>query len=505
MMRSPLFWRLFLGGIALLVSGFLLGGAVASGRAGAVLVWTVALLTGVGVGLAAGRLAKRAGRLLARATALGSSAQAGDAGRGDEFARLEACLEENEARFVEQVEQLKAERNQLTAVLGGMVEGVVAIDRDRQVLHLNAVAANWFGRAGPELAVGRPIYELSRQPEISGALIEAMEKRRQVSRTFALVRFAGEDGGRNPFGASARETRTGSDDRLRAAERNPFGASARETRTGSDDRLRAAERNRFELNASPLLSSRRDGERVEGAVAVIHDITELERLESVRRDFVSNVSHELKTPLTAIHGYVETLLEADPIDGRTRGRFLRKIRRQSNRLSALVSDLLTLSRIESSTESPERVLDLRSAAGEVLNLLGPASEERGLELVAEFPDGAVEVVGEEEAIRQALSNLVDNAVKYSSAGGRVLVRLQAENGRAVLEVQDEGPGIASEHLDRIFERFYRVDRARSRELGGTGLGLAIVKNVARRHGGGVEVESERGQGSTFRLWLPAAE
>ncbi|MDE2691896.1 MAG: ATP-binding protein [Acidobacteriota bacterium] len=459
MTRSPLFWRLFLGGITLLVSGFLLGGAVASGLVGAVLVWTAALLAGVGVGLAAGRLAKRARRLLARATALGYPAQAGDGGRGDEFARLEVFLEENEARFVEHVEQLKAERNQLTAVLGGMVEGVVAIDRDRQVLHLNAVAANWFGRPAPELAVGRPIYELSRQPEISGALIEAMEKRTQVSRTFALVRLAGEDGGPN----------------------------------------------RFELNASPLLSSRRDGEPVEGAVAVIHDITELERLESVRRDFVSNVSHELKTPLTAIHGYVETLLDADPIDDPTRGRFLRKIRRQSNRLGALVSDLLTLSRIESSAEPPEGVLDLRSPAGEVLNLLGPASEERGLELIAEFPEEAVEVLGEEEAIRQAVSNLVDNAVKYSSAGGRVVVRLQARNGRAVLEVEDRGPGIASEHLDRIFERFYRVDRARSRELGGTGLGLAIVKNVARRHGGGVEVESERGRGSTFRLWLPAAE
>ncbi len=482
MTRSPLFWRLFLGGITLLVSGFLLGGAVASGLVGAVLVWTAALLAGVGVGLAAGRLAKRARRLLARATALGYPAQAGDGGRGDEFARLEVFLEENEARFVEQVEQLKAERNQLTAVLGGMVEGVVAIDRDRQVLHLNAVAANWFGRPAPELAVGRPIYELSRQPELSGALIEAMEKRTQVSRTFALVRLAGEDGGPNAFGASARQTRT-----------------------ASDDRLRAAERNRFELNASPLLSSRRDGEPVEGAVAVIHDITELERLESVRRDFVSNVSHELKTPLTAIHGYVETLLDADPIDDPTRGRFLRKIRRQSNRLGALVSDLLTLSRIESSAEPPEGVLDLRSPAGEVLNLLGPASEERGLELIAEFPEEAVEVLGEEEAIRQALSNLVDNAVKYSSAGGRVVVRLQARNGRAVLEVEDRGPGIASEHLDRIFERFYRVDRARSRELGGTGLGLAIVKNVARRHGGGVEVESERGRGSTFRLWLPAAE
>ena len=458
MIRSPLFWRLLAGGVGLLAAGLLLGGAAASGRLGPALFSMLALLAGASVWLAASRLAGRARRLLARAATLGGRVSRGEAGRGDEFARLEARLDENEARFAEQVEQLRAERNRLTAVLGGMVEGVVAIDPGRRVLHLNSVAAKWFGRSEPATAVGRPIYELSRQPEVSGALIEAMEKRRQVNSTFALARGAVDDGGPT----------------------------------------------RFELNASPLLSSRRDGDAVEGAVAVIHDITELERLESVRRDFVSNVSHELKTPLTAIHGYVETLLDADPVDGETRGRFLRKIRRQSNRLGALVSDLLTLSRIESSAELPEKIVDLRSPVEEVLGLLRATSDDRGLELVAECPRDPVRVLGEEEAIRQALSNLVDNAVKYSSPGGRVMVRLQAENGRAILEVEDRGPGIASEHLDRIFERFYRVDRARSRRLGGTGLGLAIVKNVAIRHGGGVEVESERGRGSTFRLWLPTA-
>ncbi len=458
MIRSPLFWRLLAGGVGPLTAGLVLGSAAASGRLGPAMFWMLALLAGAGVGFGAGRLARRARGLLTRAAALGARVPPADAGRGDEFARLEARLEENEARFAEQVEQLRAERNQLTAVLGGMVEGVIAINLDRRLLHLNAVAAKWFGRSEPALAIGRPIFELSRQPEVSGALIEAIEKRRQVSRAFTLSRSAGQDGGPN----------------------------------------------RFELNASPLLSARRDGEPVEGAVAVIHDITELERLETVRRDFVSNVSHELKTPLTAIHGYVETLLDAGPVDSATRRRFLRKIRRQSNRLSALVSDLLTLSRIESSAEPPEKIVDLRVPVDEVLGLLRTSGEERGLELIADVPRAPVRVLGEEEAIRQALSNLVDNAVKYSSASGRVMVRLQAENGRAVLEVEDRGPGIASEHLDRIFERFYRVDRARSRELGGTGLGLAIVKNVAIRHGGGVEVESERGRGSTFRFWLPVA-
>ena len=457
MIRSPLYWRLTLSGAVLLAAGFLIGSAMASGLLGAAVAVPVAILAVAAAGIGARRLAQRTGRLAEKAAELVGTEP--ESGVGDELARLESGLEAGRTRFAEQLDQLKADRNQLTAVLGGMVEGVVAIDLDRQVLHLNAVAAEWFGRSSPETAVGRPVYELSRQPELSGALIEAMEKRTQVSRSFGLV---------------------------------------------SSDSSEVDQR-KFELNASPLLSFRGDDDVVEGAVAVIHDISELERLESVRRDFVSNVSHELKTPLTAIHGFVETLLEADPVDGRTRGRFLRKIRRQSQRLSALVSDLLTLSRIESSAEPPEKLLDLRSPVSEVLSLLKPSSEERGLELIAEFPEAAVEVLGEEEAIRQALSNLVDNAVKYSSAGGRVIVRLQARNGRAVLEVEDEGPGIAGEHLDRIFERFYRVDRARSRELGGTGLGLAIVKNVARRHGGGVEVESERDRGSTFRLWLPAAE
>ncbi len=460
-MRSPLFWRLALGGAGLLAAGLLLGGVVASGRLGAAAAAIPVVAAVAAVWIGSRRMAERAGRLADKAAGLVGAEPAGaerDSGRGDELARLEARLDAGRTRFAQQLEQLRADRNQLTAVLGGMVEGVVAVDLDRQVLHLNAVAAEWFGRSAPESAVGRPVYELSRQPELSGALIEAMEKRRRVSRSFGFGGAAGPD----------------------------------------------ADQRRFDLNASPLLAASDGGELVEGAVAVIHETSELERLEGMRRDFVSNVSHELKTPLTAIHGYVETLLEPGEMDAGTRRRFLRKIRKQSSRLGALVSDLLTLSRIESSAERPENLVDLREQVDEVLGLLRPSGEARGLELVAECPEAPVNVQGEEEALRQALSNLVDNAVKYSAAGGQVLVRLQAENGRAVLEVEDEGPGIAAEHLDRIFERFYRVDRGRSRELGGTGLGLSIVKNVVQRHGGGVEVESERGRGSTFRFWLPAA-
>lgn len=456
MTRSPLYWRLTLSGAVLLAAGFLTGSAMASGLLGAAVAAPVAILTVAAAAIGARRLAERAGRLAEKAAELVGAEP--ESGVGDELARLESGLEAGRTRFAEQLDQLRADRNQLTAVLGGMVEGVVAIDLDRQVLHLNAVAAEWFGRSPPETAVGRPVYELSRQPELSGALIEAMEKRTQVSRSFGLVSSDGSE----------------------------------------------VDQRKFELNASPLLTASDSGELVEGAVAVIHETSELERLEGMRRDFVSNVSHELKTPLTAIHGYVETLLEREDVDAGTRRRFLRKIRKQSRRLGALVSDLLTLSRIESSAERLENLVDLRAQVDEVLGLLRPSGEARGLVLVADCPDAPVNVRGEEEALRQALSNLVDNAVKYSAAGGQVMVRLHAENGRAVLEVEDEGPGIADEHLDRLFERFYRVDRARSRELGGTGLGLSIVKNVVQRHGGGVEVESERGRGSTFRLWLPTA-
>ncbi len=456
MTRSPLYWRLTLSGAVLLAAGFLTGSAMASGLLGAAVAAPVAILAIAAAGVGARRLAERAGRLAEKAAELFGAEP--ESGVGDELARLESGLEAGRTRFAEQLDQLRADRNQLTAVLGGMVEGVVAIDLDRQVLHLNAVAAEWFGRSSPETAVGRPVYELSRQPELSGALIEAMEKRTQVSRSFGLVSSGGSE----------------------------------------------VDQRKFELNASPLLTASDSGELVEGAVAVIHEISELERLEGMRRDFVSNVSHELKTPLTAIHGYVETLLEREDVDAGTRRRFLRKIRKQSSRLGALVSDLLTLSRIESSAERLENLVDLRAQVEEVLGLLRPSGDARSVELVADCPGAPVNVRGEEEALRQALSNLVDNAVKYSAEGGRVVVRLHALNGRAVLEVEDEGPGIAPEHLDRIFERFYRVDRARSRELGGTGLGLSIVKNVVQRHGGGVEVESERDHGSTFRFWLPTA-
>jgi two-component system phosphate regulon sensor histidine kinase PhoR len=258
----------------------------------------------------------------------------------------------------------------------------------------------------------------------------------------------------------------------------------------------------LEVNAAPL---RGGGLETIGAVVVLHDVTQLHKLEGIRRQFVSNVSHELKTPLTAIRGFVETLLDADDIDAATRRRFLERIRLQTSRLSSLVADLLSLSRIESTHDGAERRrVDLRAPLMESVRALRPAAEARRLEVEVELPPRPVVVSGEEESLRQAFTNLIDNAIKYSEEGGPVWVRLRQEGAQAVFEVEDRGVGIEEQHRERIFERFYRVDKARSRELGGTGLGLAIVKNVAQAFGGEVAVESRPGEGSVFRMKLPLA-
>jgi len=227
------------------------------------------------------------------------------------------------------------------------------------------------------------------------------------------------------------------------------------------------------------------------------------RLETVRRDFVANVSHELKTPVTAIRGLAETLMDDPGMDAETHRGFLGKVRDQAARLSGLVGDLLTLSRVESGEGALEReLLDFRDPVRDSIRALQPAVEKKGLAFEAGIAEAPLTVHGDREALRQVADNLLDNAVKYTPAGGRVRVSLRRDGAEAVLEVIDTGPGIAPEHLGRIFERFYRVDKARSRELGGTGLGLSIVRHVALAHGGRTAVESVLGKGSTFRVNLP---
>jgi two-component system, OmpR family, phosphate regulon sensor histidine kinase PhoR len=259
----------------------------------------------------------------------------------------------------------------------------------------------------------------------------------------------------------------------------------------------------FDVTAAPLP----DG----GAVAVLRDLTETERVEKTRRDFIANVSHELRTPLTSIQGYAETLLDSTPENGAPTREFLEIIRKNSGRMSRLTEDLLTLARVESGETrfevEPVPPAELVHDAEESFREIAPT---HGIDLQIhdlEEPLGAESlppVLADREAIHQVFSNLIDNALKYGASGGRIVLGARAVPHAVEFYVQDFGAGIASEHLPRLFERFYRVDKARSRESGGTGLGLAIAKHIMLAHGGSIRAESELAHGSTFLFTLPTA-
>lgn len=248
------------------------------------------------------------------------------------------------------------------------------------------------------------------------------------------------------------------------------------------------------VNARPLGTG--------GAVLVLHDVSELRRLEMVRRDFVANVSHELKTPLTSISGYAETLLSDHP-DEETQERFLGTILANAQRMQRLVDDLLDLSRIESGRwqPRPERV-DVATVAREAWATVAERARRRGVRLSLAVDPAAPAIVADMDAVRQILTNLFDNAIRYTPREGRIVARTRPDGQGVAVEVEDTGSGIGGEHLPRIFERFYRVDSSRSREEGGTGLGLAIVKHLMEGHGGRASVASELGRGTTITCWFP---
>ncbi|MCZ7644981.1 MAG: cell wall metabolism sensor histidine kinase WalK [Planctomycetota bacterium] len=369
-----------------------------------------------------------------------------------EFGELAGAFNAMAGQLQERMQTILTDRNKLAAVLASMAEGVIAVDRDERIVHLNEAARKILRLQAGDLT-GHKIWEATRTREVCDALAQAL----------------GSDG------ASERELR------LVAPPRDLY----------------------VKLHASPLRGS--DGQ-LSGAVVIIEDITDLRRLEEVRRDFVANVSHELKTPLTAIRGLVETLLEDPAMDEATRMRFLEKVHRQGLRLSQIVVDLLTLSRAESDGAVLDREhLDLREPALESARVLRASADDRRIQISVEACEGALPVKGDYEVLRQAIDNLLDNAIKYTPPGGQIWLRLKQEDRHALVEVQDTGIGIDPVHQKRIFERFYRVDKARSRELGGTGLGLSIVKHIALALGGRVSLESFPGRGSTFRIHLPLAQ
>jgi two-component system phosphate regulon sensor histidine kinase PhoR len=241
-----------------------------------------------------------------------------------------------------------------------------------------------------------------------------------------------------------------------------------------------------------------------GAVAVLRDLTETERVDKTRRDFIANVSHELRTPLTSIQGYAETLLDTVPDTDHTR-EFLEIIRKNAARMSRLTEDLLTLARVESGEQRFDaQPASPRELLNEAVQSFREIARTSNVELLVDDRSDAT-VHADREAIHQVFSNLIDNALKYAPSGGKIVVGARPADDTVEFYVQDFGPGIPSEHLPRLFERFYRVDKARSRESGGTGLGLAIAKHIVLAHGGTIRAESELNHGSTFVFRLPKAE
>lgn len=370
--------------------------------------------------------------------------------RTAEFAAVAESLNTMSEHLDDEIRTLTRERNEREAILAGMVEGVVAVDTDERVLTLNGAAADLLG-VDRAAAIGRSIQQVVRNPDLQRIVTQALDGEGPVERVVRL-------------------------------------------RVGGAERV---------LRAEAALLRGEDDDHPAGAVVVLNDVTRLERLEAVRRDFVANVSHELKTPVTSIKGFAETLLEGAADDPATRERFLRIIASQSERLMAIVSDLLALSRLEAdeAAQTPLETGDLCEVVDGAVEICAIAAHAKGITLAVGCGDVAPALINA-PLLEQAVVNLIDNAIKYSPEGSTVTVELAETDDEVAILVRDQGPGIAREHIPRLFERFYRVDSARSRDLGGTGLGLAIVKHVAQVHGGHVSVASEVGRGSTFRLSLP---
>ncbi len=369
----------------------------------------------------------------------------------DETARLGEALNAMTDQLESRLRSLQEEKGKLQAILSSMVEGVLAVDRRECLLHLNQTAAAIL-RIEVEDGIGRPFLEVCRSVGMDQTLRDALA-------------------GQGP----------------RHAELDLSGAHRSRCVQVHADAIRDA------------------AGAVTGAVAVLHDITDLRELEKVRQDFVANVSHELKTPLTAILGITETLAGDAAMPVGTRMRFLERMIVQGRRLEQLVRDLLTLSRLESvDIGSDMGAVDLVAIAGRCCRTFADEAERKRIALELTTAADEVRVHGDGESLQQAVDNLINNAIRYTPAGGKVEVTVSCDGAMALVSVSDTGIGIAKVDRERIFERFYRVDKARSRELGGTGLGLSIVKHVARGHRGSVTVDSVLGKGSCFTLSLPCA-
>ena len=407
------------------------------------------------------------------------------------------------------------------ALLAGIIFGSVWSWRVGLAICVAALAGFVFGRfssgreekssepLSPSITIGTKARETMDEPAPAGALLEAtMNGMREgvlvVDQALGVV--ASNKAARLIFNhiEGALERRRVSDLTRNAAVDSAFRvAIERGERAEVKIEFHGSERRVFDLSVVPLRLGNDQSPR--GAIGVFSDITRLERLERVRQEFLSNVSHELRTPLTSIIAFAETLQESALDDPENSSRFLSIIHKNATRMHNLIDDILELSAIEAGNVAVEiRSVRLHSLVAEIISALAASASARAVTVHNEVDVNAI-VRADARRLEQMLTNLISNAIKFNRAGGSVTIRHESEGTRDRIKVTDTGEGIPSEHLPRIFERFYRVDRARSYEMGGTGLGLAIVKHLARAHSGEVSVYSKLDEGTTFTIELPAEE
>jgi len=367
----------------------------------------------------------------------------------EELGSLSETMNQMAVELQERIQTMREQRNELEAVLSSMVEGVIALDKDERIISMNQAAGERFQVDSSNIQ-GRTIQEVVRNIDLQNFVKGALLSEGPLEQDIVLY--------------------------------------------ADGDRV---------LNGHSTVLNDARGRRM-GALIVLNDVSRLRRLENIRRDFVANVSHEIKTPITAIKGFVETLRDGAINESEDAERFLAIIEKHVDRLDAIIEDLLSLSRIEQEEERGEIVLE----EGYIKDVLLTATQvcqvkatQKNIRIQLDCGE-ALRARLNPPLLEQAVVNLLDNAIKYSNTDGEIYVEAKEIDSEIVIKVRDQGCGIEKEHLSRLFERFYRVDKARSRKLGGTGLGLAIVKHITQAHGGHVTVESTPGKGTTFSLHIP---
>jgi two-component system phosphate regulon sensor histidine kinase PhoR len=380
----------------------------------------------------------------------------------DEIGELASTLNKMAQGLKDKIKEIETQNQKLAAIFNSMIEGVIVVDKAGHIISVNPTIEKIFGILKKDVE-GKVFLEAIRNNDIAEVISTTLKRGEYVSNEITLIYPV-----RRVFEVNATPI---------------FDAST-------------------PLGINPERSRNIDNKVISGCLVVIHDITEIRRLETVRSDFVANVSHELKTPLTSIKGFVETLLEGALDDKENNRNFLKIIQEHTERLNSLVDDLLSLSHLESKEITfKKKSFNIKQQLEEVISGFRSQLKKSNIEIKNELP-ADIAVTADKNRVQQVFTNLIDNAIKFNKENGSIKVYAQEINGKIKISIEDSGIGIPTKDISRIFERFYRVDKARSRELGGTGLGLSIVKHIVELHGGSVGVESTEGFGSVFWFILP---